>query len=84
MNHNFLHTILFLSCCSWLQISSTIAFPWIKKFRQNMGKIEEIKIVVTRNVIAQPPIGDLRFKPPQPLENWKGTLDGKHQNYAHN
>ena len=81
MNHNFLHTILFLSCCSWLQISSTIAFPWDPKVQTKYGEIEgEFKdgVAVFRNVpFAQPPIGDLRFKPPQPLENWKGTLDGK-------
>ena len=81
MNHNFLHTIFFLSCCSWLQISSTIAFPWDPKVQTKYGEIEgEFKdgVAVFRNVpFAQPPIGDLRFKPPQPLENWKGTLDGK-------
>ena len=40
MNHNFLHTILFLSCCSWLQISSTIAFPWDPKVQTKYGEIE--------------------------------------------
>lgn len=24
---------------------------------------------------AKPPVGDLRFSPPEPIDNWKGTLD---------
>ena len=27
---------------------------------------------------AQPPVGDLRWKAPQPLENWKGVKETKH------
>jgi carboxylesterase type B len=29
---------------------------------------------------AKPPIGELRFKYPEPIENWSGILDATHGN----
>ena len=45
------------------------------------GEVEgEFKdgVAVFKNVpFAQPPVGEFRFKSPQPLEKWEGTLDCK-------
>ena len=57
------------------------AFPWNPKVQTIYGEVEgEFKdgVAVFKNVpFAQPPVGDFRFKSPQPLEKWKGTLDCK-------
>ena len=57
------------------------AFPWNPKVQTIYGEVEgEFKdgVAVFKNVpFAQPPVGDFRFKSPQPLEKWEGTLDCK-------
>ena len=57
------------------------AFPWNPKVQTIYGEVEgEFKdgVAVFKNVpFAQPPVGEFRFKAPQPLEKWEGTLDCK-------
>ena len=70
-----------ICCVILLNIASATLFPWNPKVRTKYGDVEgqyKDGVAVFRNIpFAQPPVGGLRFKAPQPLHKWEGTLDAK-------
>jgi para-nitrobenzyl esterase len=68
-------TTLFASA----QLSSNGSLPTVKTANGVLQGTQVSGISIFKGVpFAQPPVGDLRWKEPQPVKNWEGTLKADH------
>ena len=56
------------------QQSDTINFPQVRITNGLLEGVDDSGIKIFKGIpFAQPPVGDLRWKEPQPVKNWKGV-----------
>ena len=74
--------LLFLSLLSYLtsaQLTSDRSLPTVKTANGLLQGTQESGISIFKGIpYAQPPVGDLRWKEPQPVKNWEGTRKADH------
>ncbi|WP_158795438.1 carboxylesterase/lipase family protein [Pedobacter sp. L105] len=67
--------LVFLFLCALFFISCQAQTHTIKISNGYIRGIREDESLVFKGIpYAQPPVGTMRFKPPQPMKNWKDTL----------
>src|SRR6266567_2306721 len=69
----FLATFLLLNSMMFAQLSNTTA-PTVKTLNGMLEGADESGIISFKGIpFAAPPVGDLRWREPQPVQNWTGV-----------
>jgi len=69
----------FFSVLAFGQLTSDGSLPTVKTANGIVQGTQISGIAIFKGVpFAQPPVGDLRWKAPQPVKNWDGTLKADH------
>jgi para-nitrobenzyl esterase len=73
-----IHTLVFLLCAA--ATATAEKPPQVRPVQIENGKLQgvltaDLKVIAYKGVpYAAPPVGDLRWRPPQPVGRWKGVL----------
>jgi para-nitrobenzyl esterase len=71
--------LAFISSIASAQFTSDRILPTIKTASGSLQGIQISGISIFKGIpFAQPPVGDLRWKEPQPAKNWEGTRHADH------